>query len=220
MKKNLKILKNQVVRILIKNLFFTLLFYNRWKNNRRRNKEIPSYKCKIPYDQLNQLREKFWNSRKNNKRVWKAIRECCESDANTAVILLEAAEMACVHSDLRQVIVLTKPDYIFKVPNYCVCDPIFERDYAQIKEKNKDVESVKIKIILYYLAKNKNIKLHVTNKTHVKKVKEAFAKKMDIDLKTHKIRLLFRGQELLDNNPLLFNNVEEGSKIQVMVNEI
>ena len=128
--------------------------------------------------------------------------------------------MACVHSDLRQVIVLTKPDYIFKVPNYCVCDPIFERDYAQIKEKNKDVESVKIKIILYYLAKNKNIKLHVTNKTHVKKVKEAFAKKMDIDLKTHKIRLLFRGQELLDNNPLLFNNVEEGSKIQVMVNEI
>ena len=43
---------------------------------------------------------------------------------------------------------------------------------------------------------------------------------MDIDLKTHKIRLLFRGQELLDNNPLLFNNVEEGSKIQVMVNKI
>ena len=43
---------------------------------------------------------------------------------------------------------------------------------------------------------------------------------MDIDLKTHKIRLLFRGQELLDENPLYFNNVEEGSKIQVMVNKI
>ena len=183
-------------------------------------KQIPSYKCKIPYDKLNELREKFWKSRKKNKRIWKAIRECCESDANTAVILLEAAEMACVNGDLRQVIVLTSPDYIYKVPNYCVCDPIFERDYDKIKEKNKDIESVKIKIVLFYLAKNKNIKLHVTNKTHVKKVKEAFAKKTEIDIKKHKIRLLFRGQELLDDNPLYYNNVEEGSKIQVMVNQI
>ena len=183
-------------------------------------KQIPSYVCKIPYDKLNQLREKFWNSKKKNKRVWKAIRECCESDADTAVILLEAAEMACVNNDLRQVIVLENPNHVYKVPNYCVCDPIFERDYEKIKEKNKDIESVKIKITLYYLAKNKNIKLHVTNKTHVKKVKEAFAKKMDIDLKTHKIRLLFRGQELLDDNPLYYNNVEDMSKIQVMVNEL
>ena len=135
-------------------------------------------------------------------------------------MLLEAAEMACVNSDLRQVIVLTNPDYVYKVPNYCVCDPIFERDYDKIKEDNKDIESVKIKIILFYLAKNKNVKLHVTNKTNVKKVKEAFAKKMEINLNTHKIRLLFRGQELMDKNPLYFNNVEDGSKIQVMVNEL
>ena len=128
--------------------------------------------------------------------------------------------MACLHGDLREVIVVGNSNYVFRVPNFCVCDPIFERDYEKIKEKNKDIETVKIKITLYYLAKNKNVKLHVTNKTHVKKVKEAFAKKMDIDLKTHKIRLLFRGQELLDDNPLYYNNVEDMSKIQVMVNEI
>ena len=128
--------------------------------------------------------------------------------------------MACVNNDLRQVIVLTNPDYVYKVPNFCICDPIFERDYDKIKAKNEGIESIKIKITLFYLAQNKNIKLHVTNKTHVKKIKEAFAKKMNFDLKTHKIRLLFRGQELLDKNPLYFNNVEDGSKIQVMVNEI
>jgi len=128
--------------------------------------------------------------------------------------------MACVQNDLRQVIVLSNPDYVYKVPNFCVCDPIFERDYEKIKEKNKDIESIKIKIILYYLAKNKDIKMNVTNKTHVKKVKESFAKKMELDLKTHKVRLLFRGQELLDDNPLYFNNVGDGSKIQVMVNEL
>jgi len=183
-------------------------------------KQIPAYVCKIPYDQLNEMKEKFWKSRKHNKRIWKAIRECCESDADTAVMLLEAAELACAKSDLREVIEVTNPDYIFKVPNFCVCDPVFERDYDKIKAKNKNIESVKIKIILYYLALNKNVKMEVTNKTHVKKVKESFAKKMNIDLQTHKIRLLFRGQELLDENPLYVNNVQDQSKIQVMVNEL
>ena len=183
-------------------------------------KQIPAYKCDIPYDKLNELKEKFWNSRVKYRRVWRAIRECCESDQGTAVILLEAAEMACVHGDLREVIVLQNPDYVFKVPNYCVCDPVFERDYTQIKEKNKDIEEKNIDVIMYYLAENKNINLQVTNKTAVKKVKEEFAKKANIDLNTHRIRLLFRGQELLDDNLLCYNNVEDMSKIQVMVNEI
>ena len=43
---------------------------------------------------------------------------------------------------------------------------------------------------------------------------------MDIDLSTHKIRLIFRGQELLDENLLYYNNIENMSKVQVMVNEI
>ena len=127
--------------------------------------------------------------------------------------------MAC-KDDLRQIIVLQNPEYIFRVPNYCICDPVFERDYDQIKEQNKDIEEKKIKIILYYLAQNKNINLHATNKTLVKKIKEAFAKKMNIDLNTHKIRMLFRGQELLDENKLCYNKVENMSKIQVMVNEL
>ena len=127
--------------------------------------------------------------------------------------------MAC-KNDLREIITVSNPDHVFKVPNYCVTDPIFERNYDRIKEKVKDIEEKKIKIILYYLAENRNINLSATNKTSVKKVKIVFAKKMDIDLSTHKIRLIFRGQELLDENLLYFNNIENMSKIQVMVNEI
>ena len=182
-------------------------------------KKIPAYKCDIPYDQLNSLREKFWDSRIRYKRAWKVIRECCESDADTAVILLEAAEMACVKDNLREIMILSNPDIIFKVPNYCICDPVFERDYEKIKEENKDIPEEKIVVLLYYLAQNKNIKIHATNKTKAKKLKEAFAKKMDIDLNTHKIRFLFRGQELLDDNRLCYNKVENMSKIQVMVNQ-
>ena len=183
-------------------------------------KKIPAYVCDIPYDQLNELKEKFWKSRVKYKRVWKAIRECCESDPETAVILLEAAEMACVHNDLREVIVLQNPDYIFKVPNYCVCDPVFERDYTQIKEKNKNIKEINIKIILYYSVENKDIELNVTNKTQIKKIKEDFAKNMNFDLNQYKIRLFFSGQELLDENLLCYNNVQDMSKIQVMVIKI
>ena len=128
--------------------------------------------------------------------------------------------MACVKDNLREVMILTNSDVIFKVPNFCICDPVFERDYEKIKEENKDIEEKKIVVILYYLALNKNIKIHATNKTKVKKLKEAFAKKMDIDLNTHKIRMLFRGQELFDENKLCYNKVENMSKIQVMVNEL
>jgi len=183
-------------------------------------KKIPAYKCKIPYDKLNDLREQFWKSKVKFKAIWKAIREFCQSDAETAAILLETAEMACLHGDLREVIFVGNPNYVFRVPNFCVCDPIFERDYDQIKEINKDIEEVNIKIVLYYLEQNKDIEIETTNKTSVKKIKEAFAEKMNIDLNTHKIRLLFRGQELLDENLLYYNNVEDMSKIQVMVNEI
>ena len=128
--------------------------------------------------------------------------------------------MACVKDNLREVMILSSPDIIFKVPNYCICDPVFERDYEKLKEEDKDIAEEKIEVILYYLAMNKNIKIHATNKSKVKKLKEAFAKKMDIDLNTHKIRMLFRGQELLDENKLCYNKVENMSKIQVMVNEL
>ena len=76
-------------------------------------KKIPAYKCDIPYDQLNSLKEKFWDSRIRYKRAWKVIRECCESDAETAVILLEAAEMACVKDNLREVMILTNHEELF-----------------------------------------------------------------------------------------------------------
>ena len=51
--------------------------------------------------------------------------------------------MACVKDNLREVMILTNSDVIFKVPNFCICDPVFERDYEKIKEENKDIEEKK-----------------------------------------------------------------------------
>ena len=157
-------------------------------------KRIKSYKCPMPYNKLNELREKFWKSKKTNKYIWKVIRECCETDNETAAILLEAAECDC-KENLTRVFLISNPDKIFRVPNFCVTDPMFERDYD-----------------------NLNVKLEVSNKNKVIEVKKMFADKIGIDMNHYKIRFLFKGQELIDENLLCYNNIENESKIQVVVN--
>lgn len=179
--------------------------------------QIPSYKCPIPYDKLNELREEFWKSRTQHKGVWKVIRECCTTDSETAVLLLEAAEMACLDGSLRKVFLLSNPDYIFNVPNFCVCDPSFERDYEELEKKAANIPESNIQIVCYYLAKNKNITLDVTNKTKIIDVKKAFAKQIGIKYDKYNIRFLFKGQELVNDHLLCYHNVENMSKIQVMV---
>ena len=47
-----------------------------------------------------------------------------------------------------------------------------------------------------------------------------FADAIGVNFGQVKIRFLFRGQELLDDNLLCYNQVEDMSKIQVMVNRL
>ena len=58
--------------------------------------------------------------------------------------------MSCVEGDLRKVIFNGKNKIEFKIPNYCICDPIFERDYDEIKKMMK-ILLKKILLLLYVL---------------------------------------------------------------------
>lgn len=181
-------------------------------------KKIPSYKCTIPFDKLNKLRDSFWKSKKRYKVLWDVLKECCETDSDTAEILLEAATMECLEGNLRKVYFLSNPEFIFHVPNFCICDPVFEREYEGIKNKYKKIDEKNIVIYLYYVSRNKNVKIETTNKTSVKEIKVAFSKNINIKYDEYKIRLFFKGLELLDDNLLCYNNVDNMSKIHAMVN--
>ena len=126
--------------------------------------------------------------------------------------------MECVEGNLRKVYFLSNPDFIFKVPNFCICDPLFERDYEEIKKKYDKIAEKKITIILYYIAKKQNFKIETTNKTLVKDIKIIFSENININFDEYKIRLFFKGLELLDDNLLCYNNIENLSKIHVAVN--
>ena len=94
--------------------------------------------------------------------------------------------MSCVEGDLRKVIFNGKNEYVFKIPNYCICDPIFERDYDEIKMNEENIIEKNIIIIICFRNHNNHIKEkkieNITNKTKVEEVKKIFADKVGINI--------------------------------------
>ena len=132
--------------------------------------------------------------------------------------------MSCVEGDLRKVIFNGKNEYVFKIPNYCICDPIFERDYDEIKMNEENIIEKNIIIIICFRNHNNHIKEkkieNITNKTKVEEVKKIFADKVDINIDKNKIRFFYKGFELLDENLLWYDKVENMAKIQCLITQI
>lgn len=178
-------------------------------------KQIPSYKCPIPFDELKELRERFWQSKIKTNRRWKAIREICESDALTAVQLLEAAGFVC-KENLKQIMEIENFDVIYRVPNFCIADPVFERDYNALVANKDNYETRDITIVLYSSMTNKETKLTVSNKMKGKELKEVFSKAENFPLNKYWIRLFYSGQEIKDDYMLYYSSLDNNSKLQVM----
>ena len=129
--------------------------------------------------------------------------------------------MTCVEGDLRKVVFNGKNEIIFKVPNFCITDPVFDRDYNNIKKNEENIEQKNIIIIICYVD-DKNEKQekkieNITNKTMVIDVKKKFAEMMEINLEKNKIRFFYKGFELLDDNLLWYDNLENMAKIQCLI---
>ena len=182
-------------------------------------KQIPSYKCLIPYDKLYELREEFWKEKISKNKRWKAIREICESDPDSAVQLMEIAGFYCI-DNIRTIYEIENPKNSYKIPNFCINDPIFERNYEIFEEKKDSIENIPIIIFCFITNDIKEIKLNVFNKSSGKEVKELLSKELNKPLENYKFRLFFSGQEIFDDHLLYYHNIENKNKIQVNYNEI
>jgi hypothetical protein len=182
-------------------------------------KQIPSYKCLIPYDKLYELREEFWKEKISKNKRWKTIREICESDADSAAQLMEIAGFYCI-DNIRVIYEIENPKNSYKIPNYCINDPVFERDYEIYEEKKNTIENIPITIICFISNDIKEITLNAFNKSSGKEIKELISKKIDKPLDKYKFRLFFSGQEISDDHLLYYHNIENKNKIQVNYIEI
>ncbi len=126
---------------------------------------------------------------------------------------LEKAELTPVFGCLN--ILVDKKDKLYFIPNFCINEPFFEKNFN--KEKiTKENEKI-IKLILYETSLCVSDEFEVSNMISGKELKEIFAKKEGIDLKKRKLRMFFGGSEILDEHFLVQHNLNDGYKIQFMI---
>lgn len=58
---------------------------------------------------------------------------------DTAAVLLISADLECVGDNLRCVVENDNPNAIYNIPNYCIANPIFERDFIQLEKNGENV---------------------------------------------------------------------------------
>ena len=150
------------------------------------------------------------NSRDNdNYKIWRIINQACVYDELRANMLLEeyglTTESGCINH------IIDSDGNHYHIPNYCINDPFFERQY----KKKKNVEEKKVKIKLFEPTGNINEEKTVSNTMTGKELKELFKKEHDIG-DNFNLRLFFGGMEITDDHYLYQHNLKNGFKIQVM----
>ena len=176
-------------------------------------KKMKGYKCDLPIDKLNKKRDDFWNqktSRDNdNYKIWRIINQACVYDELRANMLLEEYGLTTENGCINHIIDSSGNHY--HIPNYCINDPFFERQY----KKKKNVEEKKVKIKLFEPTGNINEEKTVNNTMTGKELKELFKKEHEIG-DNFNLRLFFGGMEITDDHYLYQHNLKNGFKIQVM----
>lgn len=102
---------------------------------------------------------------------------------------------------------------IYRIPNYCINDPLFEKKIAEIDETH---QIKKMTVTLYDVYEVKKTNISVSDNIKIGEIKKRFAHHNDLDMSKYKIRLLFGGSDLKDDDYLYQYNFQEGYIIQVL----
>ena len=176
-------------------------------------KKMKGYKCDLPIDELNKKRDEFWdlrNSRETeNYKIWRAINQACVYDELRANMLLEEYGLTTKSGCINHII--DQEGNHYHIPNYCINDPFFERQY----KVKKNIEEKKVKIKIFEPTGNINEEKSVMNTMKGKELKELFKKEHKIG-DNFNLRLFFAGMEIKDDHCLYQHNLKSGIKIQVM----
>ena len=188
-----------------------------WEGERYKGigiKKMKGYKCNLQIDKLNQKRDEFWNKRNShgnpNYKTWRVINQACVYDEYRANVLLEEYNLTTFNGCINHIV--DKKGNHYNIPNYCINDPYFEREY-KIKE---NIEKKILKINLYEVANNTTSILEVTNLITGLELKKLFCKKNNISFDDFNIRMFFSGMEISNEHFLYQYNIKNDFKIQVM----
>ena len=114
-------------------------------------KRMRGYKCDLKIDELNKLRNYFWeiktNTNNKNWLVWDTIRRALSYDELRASLLLQEYEIKTADGCINHLID-SKGNHYY-IPNYCINEPYYEK--TVLNEKNVEEKKIKMK---FYGEKN------------------------------------------------------------------
>jgi hypothetical protein len=174
------------------------------------------------------VRKEFWENKRT--RTWLVLKTCCEADAcnfNFKILYLVSAQqflneedLRCLGTNMRCIVCVSNPDIIYNIPNFCIVDPIFEKDFITPKNKEDKIIDKNITIFLNYVFNNEEYSFSVSHKIKGKELKELYSETAKKPLTNYRIRLLFKGQEINDNHSLFYHNIQSKDHIQVSIAEL
>ena len=188
-----------------------------WEGERYKGigiKRMKGYKCTLQIDKLNQKREEFWNIRNAhgapNYKTWRIINQACVYDEYRANVLMEEYSLRTFDGCINHIVDKYGIHYI--IPNYCINDPYFEKEF----KVDENVKKVDLKLNLYEVATNTNTIINTNNLINGEELKKIFCEKNNISMDDYNIRMFFAGGEILNDHFVYQYNIKNDYKIQVM----
>ena len=188
-----------------------------WEGERYKGigiKRMKGYKCKLQIDKLNKKREDFWNLRNAhgapNYKTWRIINQACVYDEYRANVIMEENNLTTFEGCINHIVDKNGVHYI--VPNYCINDPYFEKEY----KIDENIQKKDLKLNLYEVANNTTTTIDTNNLISGEELKKLFCEKNNISMDDYKIRMFFAGNEILNDRFIYQYNIKNDFKIQVI----
>ena len=183
-----------------------------WEGERYKGigiKRMKGYKCDLPINQLNDMREKFWTKKINEDENWRIIQQVCVFDEERANMTLGRYNFEVADNCVNHIIGPEGEHYY--VPNYCINDPYFEKTLSI-----KDEGEKKITLLLYDVSTDTTINAEFSNHDKGEKIKKLFIEKTNMKENEYKLRLFFSGMEIKNDEYIYQHKLDNNFKIQIM----
>lgn len=177
-------------------------------------KQTPVWRATITRSQLERKREEFWKTRTGGKRrAWYTLRAAVETDHLTALMLLEAAEIAPIGNSITSC--KDSDGFSYEIPVFIVNNPI---EFLMRKKKNPKAkapieETVQIRI--RRSDRVDDIEVSIESAKTAVALKGKYADLEGIPVET--VRLFFNGKELKGEETLGAYEIRSAMVVQAFV---
>ena len=181
--------------------------------------KIHNYKCPLPIDKLESLREQFWLTRNQADKNWKILKSCMGLDETEVNQILSQNDMVCVQNTIQNTYNKLQPSYIYHLPNFVISDPIYEREYANYEEIYDSIEDNIINVKLSYITQGRTYDVKIRNKDTGFDIIHKFIKISGIDNRLYVIRVFYGGQEIEETHCVYYHQIKNGDTLQIITTE-